>query len=336
MAAFGTGLGADPLAAARQAEFTQRRAQRQRDIERLGKDQNAFGKGVTALSVVGGEKIGSALAGAFGMETPDSPEVAAARSQAKLLENINLIEGDTSSADYAKQAARLAMEAGDQATAFQFAQEAGTREKAETALAVKTEDARVKTLAENFGRQPNSMKLNLLAGGNEDVYTALNIPAGPEREALKVSAQEQVESQLIRNKAAASKVRRTLDTSVNSTDITSTLAWMDSANIGAEEGVLTTAEDLESTQKAIAMRIAADAKELMVQSQESGDTLSQSDANEQAATGLIDSGAFEVDIGEGTSFFGMKGRPEGHRAITGFGASLVPEKKATGKRSVQF
>jgi hypothetical protein len=287
---------------------------------------------------VAGEHIGAAIAGAFGYERPESPQMTAARSEAKLIEEINMIEGDPASADYAKQAAKLAMDAGNQSAAYQFIQEAGSRGKAETALGVKTEAARVKVLAENYGRQPNSVKLNMIAEGNEDVFTALNIPEGPEREALRASAKEQVQSNLIRNKAAANKIRRTLDTSINTTDIKSTLAWMNSANIGAEEGLTSTEEDVTGTNEAIAMRISADAKELMVQAQERGDTMSQADANEQASTALIDSGAFEVNVGEGTSMFGMRGMPVGYREITGFGQTAAPEEdeedKKTGKRSV--
>jgi hypothetical protein len=340
MAIFGSGLGADPLAEARAADIAASSKARQRSIERIGQGQNAFGKGVGALSVVAGEHIGAAIAGAFGYEQPESPQMTAARAEAKLIESINLIEGDPASADYAAQAAKLAMDAGNQRVAYQFAQESGVRTKSEAALGVKTEAARVKVLAENFGRQPNSIKLSLIAGDNEDVFTALNIPPGEERDALKASAAEQIESNLIRNKAAANKIRRTLDTSINTTDIKSTLAWMGSANIGAEEGLTSTEEDVTNTNEAIAMRISADAKELMVQAQERGDTMSQADANEQSATALIDSGAFEVNIGEGTSMFGMRGMPEGFREITGFGPAATPEEddKDTPKkrRTVKF
>jgi hypothetical protein len=341
MAAFGSGLGPDPRAAIRAQQLAEASKVRQRNIENLGQGRNAFEKGATALSVVAGEHIGSALAGAFGMEQPVSPEMEAANAEAKLLENINMIEGDPASSQYAKQAARAAMDAGRQDIAFQFMQEAGNREKAETALGVKTEAARLKTLQENYGRQPNSMKLSLIAGGNEDVFQALNIPPGPERDALIKSAAETQESNLIRAKAKAAEVRRTLDTAVNATDITSTLAWMESASIGAEGGMLATEEDLEGTNKAIAMRIAADANQLMVSAQESGaGSMSQADANEQAAAALIESGAFEVNVGEGTSMFGMRGQPEGFRSVTGFGPALIPDKKEkeTGKkkRSVQL
>jgi len=333
MAAFGTGLGADPLAAARQKEFDRRRAVTQSNIKNAP-GRNAFEKGMGALSVVAGEHLGAGLAGAFGLEQPDSPEIQQAKAQAKLIEDINLIEGDPASAAYAQEAAKLAADAGNQQAAFGFLQEAGNRKKAEDVLAVKNEQARVKVLAENFGRQPASMKLSMIAGGNDDVFSALGIPPGPERETLMKDAAAQVESNLIRNKANAAKIRRTLDTSVNSTDITSTLAWMDSANMGAEEGVLTSDEDLEGTNKAIAMRVAADAKNLMVQAQEAGDTLSQADANELATQGLIESGAFEVDVSEGPSMFGMRGKPEGFRSITGFGATAVPEEKKAAKRKV--
>jgi hypothetical protein len=325
MAAFGTGLGADPRAAARAAQLAEASKVRQRNIRSIGEGQNAFNKGVGALGVVAGEHLGSALAGAFGMEQPVSPELEAANKQAALLEQINLLEGDPASADYAARAAKIAMDAGDQATAYQFAQESGKRAQAEKALGIKTEAAELKVDAENFGRQGASTKLDLIANNDPRVRKMLGYEEGPEWDKMIAGAKEQKESNIVRNKA---KVAALHDPTITPTNIKATRAWMPSANISFAKGMFGKEEELEAGQDAVAAQIGAKAKELIVTARANKVTLSNADANAQATDFLIDNGTFIVEVGTGTSWGGLKGAPEGHRTITGFGTPTAPEAAA--------
>ena len=319
MAAFGSGLGPDPRAEARAAQLAEASKIRQASIARLGKGKTALEQGVGAVGVVGGEHLGAALAGAFGMKQPVSPEMEAANKQAELIEQINMIEGDPTSADYAKQAAKLAMDAGNQQAAYGFIQTAGERTKAEGQLAIKSKLAAQKVDAENFSRIPASMKMELFASGDDAAYNMVNIPEGPERQAMMAKATEQIENELLRVKASVRDVRRSLGTSVSTSDMKSGRSWMTGANVSATDGWRQSEADVEAMNEGVSMLVSSGANLLRTESQDTDNPLSDSEAKDLAFKDLVDSGRIIVEVGEGESMWGMVGEPLGKITVIGFG-----------------
>lgn len=343
MAIFGEGLRGDPLAEARANDIARAKATRQRNIENLGKGQNAFGKGVTALSTVAGEHIGAAIAGAFGYEKPDSPEVAAAKSQAQLLEQINMIEEDPSTAAHSKASAALAMEAGKQDVAYQFIQQAGVREKAEGQKAVAVENARVKVLAENYSRLPSSMQLELISQGNPDVFASLNIdPESDEGKALVGGAGEQIESNLLKVKAQVADLKNSLSAEVGKQDLSSTAAWLPSANVNVYAGFNAGEEATAAMTEAVALQVSAEANSNRAIDRENQIIKPDSFYNQAAFDTLVENGTLLIEKGEGKTLWGMRGEDVGSSTVIGFGSPTpvdpapATEKKAPAVRRVNL
>jgi len=323
MAAFGSGImGADPLAEARAAEMKAKRAQTLANIKAAGEGEGKLQGGLNAVGSVAGEHLGAAAARMFGMAPAESPEIAAAKQQAALLEQLNGIEGDTSSAEWARQAGAKALEMGDQRTAYSFAQEAGNRAKAEAAA----EQKALATEQDNFNKQwrgaPTVVQLQSLESKDPRVYASLGMTDPDQIEEMSQSAAAEIESNRIKQKHAADKIRNGLDTSLTGTDLKATEAGL--TGLGYQYGDVGSEKDEDiAIRSGITALVAGEAANLMAKARQTGGTLSQNDANRMAVESLVQSGQLKQEVTGPKSAWNFFGPDEGTKVLS-IGVQAAP------------
>lgn len=316
MAAFGSGImGADPLAEARAREMERKRAQTLANIKAAGQGEGKLQGGLNAVGSVAGEHLGAAAARMFGMAPVESPEIVAAKQQAALLEQINGIEGDTASSDWAKKAGRAALEMGDQRTAYAFAQEAGNRAKAEAVSAAKAKEAEQAGFDEMYGRLPTGAKLSGLASGDPRIYARLGITDPVQIEQMAADAQANIDSDLIKKKHAANKIKQGIDTSISSQDVKATGQLLIGSGYKFENDG-TSDEDV-AIREGIQALVAAKAAELMADSRQAGgEPLSQNSANDAALEYLKGTGQIVVEVAGDKAQYEFWKQPKGTQTLS--------------------
>lgn len=327
MAIFGEGMsGVDPLAKARANAQARDRKRTTDNITRLGEGSGAFDKGVIAAGEIGGEHLAAGLMKLFGVERNVDPEVAAAQQQAALVGQINEIEGDPSSAEYARQAGVLAQEAGRQDIAYGFAQEAGSRQEAETARTAKNEAARLDAERKSFSAQPESVKLALIAEGNERALAALGLVAdSDEGRAIMASANTSLKTKQIKDQKQIDDLKAAQDPSVKASDQNASRMWRQGNNIFTSDSGNAEAQEKFASTVDYAHAAAAKAK-LKAELAKGNTGYSQADAFADTWPEVQEQFTYSVHPGEGNWFTTDSDREKkGQVTIDGFKNYTAPE-----------
>jgi hypothetical protein len=185
---------------------------RRKELERMNKLATAVGgkdpkqRAGAEVGVAFGGAFGKALAEGLGIAT-DDPEVAAAKKDADLLQQINAITDDPSSASYATKAAQLAHKAGRADLAFQFGQTAGTRAKAEAKLAAATKQQAVENDRAAFNSMTREGKMAIVANDENRLRTLFPEMGDEQIKLVQKEAADTLESIRMKNAAELNKVR---------------------------------------------------------------------------------------------------------------------------------
>ncbi|NIV33167.1 MAG: hypothetical protein GWN58_28085 [Anaerolineae bacterium] len=175
-------------------------------MQSLGVGGTPGHKAGVAAGVGFGEAFGRGLAESLGI-SPEDPEITAAKKDAALLNQINAIEGDPSSGDYAREAARLAQQAGRSDLAFQFSQQAGERDKAAAKVAAAAQQEEIENFRAGFNALGRTGKLSMLAADDSsDTLTKLGISTG-DHAAMQEDARGMLETIKLQNANELNKIK---------------------------------------------------------------------------------------------------------------------------------
>jgi hypothetical protein len=158
-----------------------------------------------AINLVEGA-TGLAQAGLFGKKaqehmTQTSPELDKAKAQASMIKGLSELEGDKTTADWAKRASQLAIDSGDQATGLKFMMEADKRAKAETKAAAGAQLAEEEQRRKLFSALPSDQQLATIAANPEaaEFFAQVN----PEQAAeMSAGAKRSLESKWLKEEKA--------------------------------------------------------------------------------------------------------------------------------------
>jgi len=162
---------------------------------------------------------GLGQAGAFGKTvkehlTPTSPELDKAKAQAELVKGLGSLEGDRTSADWARRAAALAKESGDDATGLKFLIEADTRSKAETKAQAKVAAAEDENRRKLYSALPSDLQLATVAADPEAAEFFAQVDKGQAAE-IQAAAKRSLETKLLKEEKALSDLTAVKTTASN-------------------------------------------------------------------------------------------------------------------------
>jgi len=162
---------------------------------------------------------GLAQSGAFGKTIADktqvrSPELDKARAQAELVKGLGSLEGDRTSADWARRAAALAKDSGDEATGLKFLIEADTRAKAETKAQAQVQVAEDENRRKLYGELPTDLQLATVAANPEAAEFFAQVDKGQAAE-IQAAAKRSLETKLLKEEKSLSDLMTVKTTASN-------------------------------------------------------------------------------------------------------------------------
>ena len=245
---------------------------------------------------------GLAQAGAFGetaqehMGVENEPELVEAKANAALVKSIQELEGDPSSADFAKRAAVLAKDAGRPDLALRFTNAFGTRTKAEAAATAATALAQSKEERAKFSALPTSAQEEIVGLQPQFLVDTLGMSS---EEAAQVSAQvaERNEFQRQKLKKSLEDVNKATTTKTTNADVNQIKATLSMFGVtGSSFGFGDNTEEFDG----FATPIAAEVQRRMDVLKDRGDRGDRNVITNEVMQELNDSGAFVLE----PQFFG--------------------------------
>ena len=179
---------------------------------------------------------GLAQAGVFGDKikakaTPTSPELDKAKAQAGLVKGLGELEGDRTSADWARRAAALAKESGDEATGLKFLIEADTRAKAETKAQAQAQVAEDENRRKLYGELPTDLQLATVAANPEAAEFFAQVDEGQAAE-IQAAAKRSLETKLLKEEKSLSDLMTVKTTASNNVTLKQTTDLLSGAGFG--------------------------------------------------------------------------------------------------------
>lgn len=217
------------------SEVRQELMQQQRDQFSKMLEGAGSRKEKAAVNLVQGLQ-GLGQAGAFGKTVQghleqSSPELDKAKAQAVMVKGLSQLEGDKTSADWARRASKLAVDSGDSATGLKFMMEADKRVKTEAAGVAKQQLADDDNRRKLYQAMPEDLQLATVAAdpAAAEFFAQVNPSQAGE---IQATAKRSLETKLLKEQKSLQDLMSVKTTASNNVTAGQTEKLLSAAGFG--------------------------------------------------------------------------------------------------------